>query len=235
MAALVGGWPFRESSAAERPDLTITVEATRPLAAFVPEEAFGAGLDGLDMGDTARAYTPGNIKAMAGAAYKRLAYRLRTELAIEAWHWNDAGTWSDPANCQGYWTSSDRADGPLIKSHGYRLPRRGNTFDQAGNDGYSRLNDGDETTFWKSNPYLDAHFTGEDNAVHPQWMIIDFGEPRKVDALRILWGDPYAVRLEAQYWDGKNVEYLNDLGEESGGRSSTAGSRMERAATPCCG
>lgn len=199
------------SRAAEREKLAITVEASSPAATFTPDEAFGAGVDGLEQRGSGDVYTTENIRAMGGAAYRRLAYRLRTELAVEAWHWNSAGSWSDEANRQGYWTSSDKAAEPLLKSFGYRLPRRGNTIDQAGNNGYSRLDDGDEATFWKSNPYLDAHFTGEDNALHPQWILIDLGERREVNALRVLWGEPYAARFETQYWDGRNPDYLNDL------------------------
>jgi hypothetical protein len=197
--------------AAERESLAIAIDVSSPAAAFTPDGAFGAGVDGLEKRDAGDVYTPENIKAMAGAAHRRLAYRLRTELAIEAWHWNDSGSWSDEANRQGYWTSGDKADQPLLKSFGYRLPRRGNTFDQAGNDGYSRLDDGDESAFWKSNPYLDAHFTSEDNALHPQWIFVDLGARRQVDALRVLWGEPYATRFEVQYWDGKSARYLNDL------------------------
>jgi hypothetical protein len=214
LAALAAGGAFHGACrGAERSGVAITIDVSSPTASFVPEGAFGAGLDGLGKDETARVYTPGNIRAMAGAAYNRLSYRLRTELAVEAWHWNEAGAWSDPENRRGYWTSSSMSGKPLNKSYGYRLPRRGNTFDQAGNDGYSRLNDGDEATFWKSNPYLDAHFTGESGGLHPQWLVIDLGGKRRVNALRVLWGEPYAVRFEAQYWDGKNVDYVNDLGE----------------------
>jgi hypothetical protein len=195
----------------ERKGLIIRIDASIPTASFMPDEAFGAGIDGLEKQDLEPAYSPFNIKTMAGAPYRRLAYRLRSELGIEAWHWNNAGSWSDEAHKEGYWTSSDKADALLLKSVGYKLPRRGSTIDQAGNDGYSRLDDGDENTFWKSNPYLDAHFTGEDNTVYPQWVLVDLGNRRSVNALRILWGEPYATRYEAQYWDGEDAYYPNDL------------------------
>ena len=199
------------SGGAERESLAIHIEAASPVASFTPDEAFGAGLDGLEEKNLERTYSPENIKAMAGAPYRRLAYRLRSELGIEAWHWNEAGSWSDAAKQEGYWTSSDTTKTPLLKSFGYRLPRRGSTLDQAGNDGYSRLDDGNESTFWKSNPYLDAHFTGQDNALYPQWVLIDLGKRCNVNALRILWGEPYATKHEVQYWDGEDADYLSHL------------------------
>ena len=96
-------------------------------------------------------------------------------------------------------------------SNGYRLPRRGNTKDQANHDGYSRLSDGDADSFWKSNPYLDAFYTGEENALYPQWVLIDFRKDVPVEALRILWAEPYAVDYEVQYWEGGPAEYYKDM------------------------
>jgi len=31
------------------------------------------------------------------------------------------------------------------------------------------MTDGDESSYWKSNPYLTERFTGESDALHPQW------------------------------------------------------------------
>lgn len=190
---------------------TVTVELSdQPANTFLPQQAFGAGLDGLEAGDVERLYTPANIRQMKTAGLKPISYRLRTELGIEVWHWNENGTWSDPEHRQGYWISDDRATAPILLSYGYRLPRRGNTFDQAGNRGYSRLDDGDTRSFWKSNPYLDAHFTGEANELHPQWVVVDLGKSRRINAARILWGMPYATRYQVEYWDGVDPIYVSE-------------------------
>ena len=148
---------------------TVTIDLSRgPVAEFLPNDAFGAALDGQKKGAASSGiYTADNIERMQSAGLRKITYRLRTELGIESWHWSEQGPWSDNEHQQGYWTSSPSPDQRVLISHGYRLPRRGNTFDQARNDGYSRLTDGDETTFWKSNPYLDQHYTGESDAVAP--------------------------------------------------------------------
>lgn len=167
-------------------------------------------MDGHEKGDVDKIYTPENIKAMRSAGLRPLTYRLRTELGVEAWHWNPKGTWSDPTHKQGYWTSDDHSAAPILTCYGYRLPRRGNTIDQANNDSYSRLDDGDTSTFWKSNPYLDRHFTGEENDKHPQWVVIDLEKQKKVDTIRILWGTPYATRYRVEYWEGPDAIYINE-------------------------
>ena len=117
---------------------------------------------------------------MLSAGLKPLTYRLRTELGMDVWHWNPQGSWSDSNKREGYWVSDDKLGTPVSLSHGYSLPRRGNTIDQANNIGYSRLDDGEQESFWKSNPYLDEHFTHEDNALHPQWVVIEFAKKEKI-------------------------------------------------------
>ncbi len=153
-------------------------------------------------------FTDKNITEMLLAGLGPLTYRLRTELGDEVWHWNPQGTWSDPVHKCGYWTSDDSLGDPVNVSYGYRLPRRGNTIDQANDDGYSRIVDGDEKSFWKSNPYLDSHFTGSDDA-HPQWVIIDLGEHRLVNAIRIHWAAPYAKQYKVEYWPGDDPTHLH--------------------------
>ena len=156
----------------------------------VPTNALGAGVDGHEQGECARMFTDKNIAAMRSAGFGPLTYRLRTELAGEVWHWNPRGTWSNPVHQCGYWISDDSLDEPINLSYGYRLPRRGNTIDQANDDGYSRITDGNEESFWKSNPYLDSHFTGEPDDAHPQWAVIDLGAARPINCIRIHWGAP---------------------------------------------
>lgn len=207
MAAFLRGSP----SLADQKPLTIRVDARKPVARFLPADAFGGGIDGLAHGEFARIYQRSNVREMSALPFHRLSYRLRTELGGHVWHWNPEGTWSDPQNQQGYWTSSDKLGAPIQLSYGYSLPRRGNTVDQASNKGYSRLVDGDETTFWKTNPYLDKHFSGEDNALYPQWLLMDFRAPVDIQYMRVVWGEPHATHYEVQYWDGEATEYLNDL------------------------
>jgi F5/8 type C domain len=185
------------------------VHADYPVNRCVPTKALGAGVDGHEQGECARMFTDKNIAEMRSAGFGPLTYRLRTELAGEVWHWNPRGTWSDPVHQRGYWVSEDSFSEPINLSYGYRLPRRGNTIDQANDDGYSRIADGDEESFWKSNPYLDSHFTGEPEDAHPQWVVIDLGATIPINSIRIHWGAPYAKQYRVEYWNGTDPMHLH--------------------------
>jgi hypothetical protein len=181
----------------------------RVIRLFDPREAFGAGLDGHGEGDSATMLSPESVRKMLEAGMGPVSVRLRTELAVEAWHWNPRGHWSDRNNSRGYWTSDatpDRAH-PILTSYGYRLPRRGDTLDEANDDGYSRLADGDRASFWKSNPYLSHAYTGQPESRHPQWVVLDFGKPVPINALSILWGEPHATRFRVEYANGGRVYF----------------------------
>jgi hypothetical protein len=154
-------------------------------------------------------FTDKNIAEMRSAGLGPLTYRLRTELAGEVWHWNPRGTWSDPTHQCGYWISDDSLADPINLSYGYRLPRRGNTIDQANDDGYSRIADGDQESFWKSNPYLDSRFSGEPGDAHPQWVVIDLGATKPINCVRIRWGTPYAQHYRVEYWNGDDPMHLH--------------------------
>ncbi len=189
--------------------ISAVVSADHPANRLIPTEALGAGVDGHEKGECAQMFTDKNITEMLSAGLGPLTYRLRTELGGEVWHWNPRGTWSDPVHNCGYWISDNSLGEPINVSYGYRLPRRGNTIDQANDDGYSRITDGDPNSFWKSNPYLDSHFTGESDGAHPQWVVIDFGAPKLVNAIRIHWGTPYATRYRVEYWPGDDPMHLH--------------------------
>ena len=179
--------------------IDVTIRLDKPDALFDPVESLGAGVDGHRKGETEAVYHSEIIGRMLDAGLHPLTYRLRTELAIEAWHWNPNGRWSDPGRKCGYWTSDADTKEPIRFCYGYRLPRRGDTLDEANNDGYSMLDDGDPRTFWKSNPYLEKMFTGEPEGAHPQWVAVDLQKSLPVNALRIQWAEPYATRFEVEY------------------------------------
>ncbi len=173
----------------------LSAEVTLSIAAkssntFDPNIAIGAGIDGHEQGEIADKLSPANVARMRSAGLKPLIYRLRTELAGQAWHWNPQGTWSDAAHNQGYWTGSQKSLEPIQVSYGFRLPRRGNSIDQADNDGYSRIDDGDSDTFWKSNPYLGDK---------PQWIAVNLGRTQRINTVRILWGEPRAIKFHMEY------------------------------------
>jgi hypothetical protein len=183
--------------------ITIHVDTQHRLNAVRPLHAIGVGIDSDPAGKVPLLYSPAKTREMLSAGLGVVSYRLYTELSIQDWHWNPSGQFSDAARHQGYWTSSAQPTGrEIVDSFGYALPHRGSTRDQGDDDDYSRIDDGDPTTYWKSDPYLTRVFTGEPDSAHPQWAVIALNFPQPVDAIDIHWVDPYATRYLVQYWTG---------------------------------
>lgn len=185
---------------------SIQVDTSHAVNSFVPRLSMGAGVDGVGAGVVDNVYTPANIQQMLSAGFGPLTYRLYTELSVQDWHWNPLGAYSETGG-KGYWTASRIGSGAIKHSYGYNLPRSGFTFDQGENAGYSRVDDGDPTTFWKSNPYLSSSYTGDPDSSHAQWILVDLGSPQPIDAIQLNWAQPYATAYQVQYWTGDDPFY----------------------------
>ena len=184
---------------------TIEVDVSHPTNHFVPKETLGAGVDRIAVDAIDKDLLEPTLEKALASGWQPVTYRQNTELAVEAWHWNPQGTWSRGSGSggKGYFTGSSTPTEMLRYSYGYSLPRRGFTRnDGTDNVGFSRLTDGDVNTFWKSNPYLTQRFTGESDALHPQWVVMDLAQVQAVTSIRIAWGEPYARRYLVQYWTG---------------------------------
>lgn len=170
---------------------------------FRPLYALGSTVDRVPSNATDVFFRPDQIAQIQKAGWGVISYRQNTDLFVQAWHWNPKGKWSDPSG-KGYFVGDAAPTREMIRhSYGYSLPHRGFTRNGGTEfDGFSRLDDGDLNTYWKSNPYLTSKFTGEDDSLHPQWVVINLEKPEQVKAIRIAWGEPYARVYQVQYWVG---------------------------------
>ena len=188
--------------AARAQTVTVDISDQSVRNRFIPNQTLGASLDRISVQAIDKGLTRETLDRIAPSGWEPMSYRQNTELAVEAWHWNPAGSWSE-AGKKGYFTGSAIPSQAIRYSYGYTLPRRGFTRnDGTGDTGYSRLTDGSEATFWKSNPYLSKAFTGEDDSLHPQWVIVDLKTPELMNSIRIAWGSPFATQYAIQYWTG---------------------------------
>ena len=194
--------------------ITVDVSPSHVENSFRPPYALGAGVDRV-AGDPTNAlfqvpadateglYRASLVQRLLEAGWGTVTYRQNTELFVQAWHWNPKGTWSDPAG-RGYFTGNSTPTEMIRHSYRYALPHRGVTRNGGTKDGFSRLDDGDPSTYWKSNPYLTKRFTGEDDALHPQWVVIDLEGAQSVNAIRIIWAEPFARSYAVQYLSANN-------------------------------
>jgi hypothetical protein len=113
-----------------------------------------------------------------------------------------------PKRKSGYFTGSSELKEPLKYVLSYALPHRG--FSRGGG-GASSTMQGSAPAYWKSNPYLTSRFTGESDALHPQWIVVDLGASKTIGAVKLGWADPYATHYRIDYLDGKSA-----MGREPG-------------------
>jgi hypothetical protein len=181
---------------------TVTVDAAHVANTFSPVRSLGAAIDRLRTGTPEHLLTDPLLKEILGAGWQTVTYRQNTELMVEAWHWNPNGKWSNPEKQEGYFVGNAEPTSEMLRhSWAAPLPHRG--FSRGDGNGWSRLTDGDSKSYWKSNPYLTKAFTGEDDSLHPQWVMIDLGTKIDVNAIRIAWADPYAKKYAVQFWTGE--------------------------------
>jgi hypothetical protein len=183
------------------PDGVIHVDITpsHVINSFNPDQALGSSIDVLSRSGIDQVYTPHILQESLSAGWGPISYRNNSELRKAAWHWTENGTWSDPANKDGYFTGSSELKQPIKYIFSYSLPHRG--FVTGGD---RPLSDAD-LSYWKSNPYLTSKFTGESDAQHPQWIVMDLEADKQVNAVQILWGNPYAIMYQVQYWIGTDA------------------------------
>lgn len=177
---------------------TVRVDVTpeHAINAFDPDKALGSSIDVLSRYDIDQVYSPHILQEALSAGWGPITYRNNSELRMAAWHWNATGTWSDAAHKSGYFTGSTDLKDPIRYILSYALPHRG--FATSGD----RPLQGSNLTYWKSNPYLTSHFTGESDTLHPQWVIVDLQSEKQVNAVQIAWKNPYATTYRAEYWSG---------------------------------
>jgi len=184
---------------------TVVVDAnpSHVLNTFSPLYALGSTVDRVPSSATDTFFRPDQIKQVLSAGWGVISYRQNTDLFVQAWHWNPKGKWSD-ASGKGYFVGDSAPTREMLRhSYGYSLPHRGFTRNNGTEfDGFSRLDDGDLNSYWKSNPYLTKAFTSEDDSLHSQWAVINLEKRQSINAIRIAWGEPYARAYLVQYWIG---------------------------------
>jgi hypothetical protein len=177
---------------------TVRVDTTRAINSFDPDSALGSSIDVLSRSGIDRVYTPHIVQETLSAGWGPITYRNNSELRMAAWHWNENGNWSDAANRSGYFTGNTELREPIRYILSYALPHRG--FSGSGDRPPRSAN----PTHWKSHPYLTSRFTGESDALHPQWVVLDLRAEKPISEVQIAWANPYAKTYQVDYWVGRN-------------------------------
>ena len=84
---------------------TISIDVSHPTNHFVPKETLGAGVDRIAVDAIDKDLLQPTLEKTQESGWQPVTFRQNTELAVEAWHWNPQGTWSDPSG-KGYFTAA---------------------------------------------------------------------------------------------------------------------------------
>ncbi len=177
----------------------VDITPSHQINSFDPDSSLGSSLDVLSRRDIDRVHTPHIVQESLSAGWGPITYRNNSELRMAAWHWNPSGSWSDAAHQSGYFTGATELKSPIRYILSYALPHRG--FATSGD----RPVQGPNLLYWKSNPYLTSKFTGESDALHPQWIIVDLQSEKPINAAWIQWASPFAKIFQIEYWAGTNA------------------------------
>ena len=105
---------------------TVHVDVTPEhiLNTIYPDTATGAWMDDLTKAQVDNLSRPETIQGIKNLGWGSITMRNNSELRLAAWHWNENGTWSDPAAESGYFTGSAELGEPIHYGYSYSLPHR---------------------------------------------------------------------------------------------------------------
>jgi hypothetical protein len=105
---------------------TVHVDVTPEhiLNTIYPDTATGAWMDDLTKAQVDNLSKPETIHGIKNLGWGSITMRNNSELRLSAWHWNENGTWSDPATKSGYFAGSAELGEPIHYGYSYSLPHR---------------------------------------------------------------------------------------------------------------
>jgi hypothetical protein len=95
---------------------TVHVDVTpqHVLNTINPDTATGAWMDDLSKTQVDNLSKPETIQGVKNLGWGSITMRNNSELRLAAWHWNENGTWSDPATKSGYYAGSADLGGAIL-------------------------------------------------------------------------------------------------------------------------
>jgi hypothetical protein len=183
---ILGGYLISSSDATTA---TLTINAGVTVNTFQPINIFGSNVAyWISKTDNDDAQT---LVQNAGNFF----LRYPGGSSSDDYHWNGTGTWTSPpygtsgygGASYGYWVPSSTQYSPGFQANELY---RGTTSSYGT---ASNITDGNVNTYWVSN--------SDTNFPDAQWIYVNLGSQRTVNAVTIIWGNPYASQFTIQYWD----------------------------------